>query len=73
MSKYGTVLICDDQTDRPYDIQSLNVITYPLGQSGAEFMMRLKEYQNRIASSIKATQEKKRADSPVFDVFGSPG
>lgn len=65
MSKYGTVLICNDKTELPYDIKQMNVIIYPAD----DWIDTAEEISEQITKAIDNAMKKSRADSPVFDVF----
>lgn len=65
MSKYGTVLICNDQTELPYDIKQMNVIIYP----AHDWIDSAEEISDQITRAIENAMKQIRPDSPVFDVF----
>ncbi len=67
MSKFGTILICNDKTERPYDVQHLNIITY----SAEGWLDNVEELTDQIAKAIKKAMARERSDSPVFDVFSA--
>lgn len=63
--KSGTVLICNDQTELPFDIRHMNVITYPRDS----WMDEIDEICDRIIKAIQNTVETRRCDSPVHMCF----
>lgn len=65
MSKYGTVLICNDRTELPYDIKQMNVILYPAD----DWIDSAEEISDQITKAIGTAMKQVRTDSPVFDVF----
>lgn len=65
MSKYGTVLICNDKTALPYDIKQMNVIVYP----AEDWIDSAEEYSDQITKAIENSMKHGRPDSPVFDVY----
>lgn len=65
MSKYGTVLICNDKTELPYDIMQMNVIIYPAN----DWIDSAEEISDQITKAIENAMKRIRPDSPVFDVF----
>ena len=65
MSKYGTVLICNDKTELPYDIKQMNVIIYPAD----DWIDSAEELSDLITKAIDSALKRNRSDSPVFDVF----
>lgn len=67
MSKYGTVLICNDQTELPYDIKQMNVIIYP----AKDWIDSAEEISDQITKAIGNAMKQVRSDSPVFDVYPS--
>ena len=67
MNKYGTVLLCNDTTEIPYDIQHLNVLVYPT----TDWLDQVDDISQKIITAIEEAQKKERADSPVFDVYSA--
>ena len=65
MNKYGTVLICNDQTELPYDIKQMNVIIYPT----EDWIDSAEEISDQITKAIANAMKHIRPDSPVFDVY----
>lgn len=65
MSKYGTVLICNDKTPLPYDIKQMNIIIYP----AEDWIDNAEEISDQITKAIDNAMKKSRSDSPVFDVY----
>lgn len=65
MSKYGTVLICNDKTELPYDIKQMNVIMYP----AEDWIDNAEEISDQITRAIDNAMKRTRPDSPVFDIF----
>lgn len=65
MSKYGTILICNDKTELPYDIKQMNVIIY----SADNWMDTAEETSDLITKAIGNAMKQIRTDSPVFDIF----
>lgn len=65
LNKYGTLLLCNDETELPYDISQLNVIVYPTDG----WLDRVEELTEQIAKHIAKAMQKDRSDSPVFDIF----
>ena len=66
MRKFGTILMCSDQTQLPYDIEHLNVLIYP-----ADWKNHFEETTDQIAAAIRRALAKERPDSPVFDIFSA--
>ena len=67
MRKYGTILICNDKTELPYDINQLNIIIYPYDN----WLDHVEEITEQITKSIRKAMQKERSDSPVFDIFSA--
>lgn len=65
LSKSHTILLCNDETDLPFDIQHMNVIIYPR----KTWMDDLDEICDRIVHAIQNTMETNRCDSPVHLCF----
>lgn len=65
MNKYGTVLICNDKTELPYDIKQMNVIIYPAD----DWIDAAEEISDQITRAIANAMKHIRPDSPVFDVY----
>ncbi len=64
MRKFGTILMCNDETKLPYDIEHLNVLIYP-----SDWKNHFEETTDQIAAAIRRALKKERPDSPVFDIF----
>jgi tetratricopeptide (TPR) repeat protein len=67
MNKYGTVLICNDRTELPYDVKFLNVIMYPADS----WLDHVEELTDTISRNIAKSMSRERSDSPVFDIFAA--
>lgn len=67
MNKYGTILICNNRTELPYDIQHLNVITYPADS----WLDQIEEITAQIAETVRKALRRERTDSPVFDIYSA--
>ena len=65
LSKSGTVLLCNNETELPFDIRHLNVVVYPR----SAWMDEIDEISDRIVSAIRNAVETKRCDSPVHMTF----
>lgn len=65
LSKTGTILICNDQTPLPFDIQHLNTIIYPRDT----WMDEIDEVAKRIVLAITNSLKSRKSDSPVHLQF----
>ncbi len=65
LSKSHTVLICNDETEIPFDIRSLNIIIY----SRKDWMGQIDDIESRLVQAIRNTMETDRCDSPVHSCF----
>ncbi len=65
LSKNRTVLLCNDETEIPFDIRSLNIIIY----SRHDWMSQIDDVEKRLVQAIKSAMETNRCDSPVHSCF----
>ena len=61
LTKSGTILLCNDETPLPFDIQNMNVIIY----SRSSWMDEIDEITDRIVQAIRNAITTRRCDSPV--------
>ena len=65
LSKSGTILLCDDKTELPFDIRHMNIIIY----SRDSWMDEFDAISERIVKAIENITETGRCDSPVHMCF----
>ena len=65
MSKSGTILICNDETELPFDIQSLNIFIYP-----QNWMDDLEQHCEKLKKIIDSrVANRTHSDSPVHEKY----
>ena len=67
MSKYGTILVCNDKTELPYDVQQMNIIVY----SADSWLDNVEANTDQICAAIASALRHERSDSMVFDVYSA--
>lgn len=65
MRKNGTILICDDETELPFDVQSLNIFIYP-----KDWLDVMEEQCDKLQGVIRNRMDGvTQGDSPVHEKF----
>ncbi len=65
LSKSRTILLCNNETELPFDIQHMNVIIY----SRKTWMDDMDEVEDKIVQALRNAVETSRCDSPVHSCF----
>lgn len=65
LSKSRTILLCNDETELPFDIRHMNVIVY----SRKNWLDDLDDIEEKLVQALRNAVETNRCDSPVHDCF----
>lgn len=64
LQKSGTVILCDDETVLPFDIQSLNVFVYP-----KNWLDDMEELNEKLKKVILGRLNSNKGDSPIHEKY----